>query len=330
MGRLCLACMLWVAVGTAAADVKGTVKKVDLATGVLVVKPHAAGPDLELSLAGRDVPVTDVVGRPARLGDVRVGSRVALTQTGEYVTAVQLDGPAVWGVLRKIDPATRTVEVEDPVRTHTVRLPEGAKVVVSRVEKAFADVKVGQPARVAFAPDGKTPALLAVGSGVSSRDPYRKYAKVEGVLLEADPAARTVTLLLKTSGEPLRTETFATAADVAVKLNLAERRVRDGDLAAVKAGPLTVRLVLDPETRVVDGFEVELPAYARRKLVAVDDGKVTIDDPKSPLSLALDPAVAVWTPDGPGTVKDLKSGKSVTVALSPDRTRVLVVQIHSR
>lgn len=330
MHRLPLVCLLGLAVGPAVADVKGTVKKVDLETGVLVVKPLAAGPDQELSLAGRDVAVTDVAGRPARLGDVRVGSRVALTLTGEYVTAVLLDGPAVWGVVRKVDPAMRTVEVEDPVRTTKVTLPEGAKVVVSRVEKPFAEVKVGQPARVAFGPDGKTPVLLAVGPGVSSRDPYRKFAKLDGVLLEADAAARTVTLLLKTAGEPLRTEKFVTAADVAVKLNLAEKRVRDGDLAGVKTGPVTVRLVLDPETRVVDGFDVELPAYARRKLVAVGDGTVTIDDAKGPRELALDPAVAVWTPDGTGTVKDLKPGKAVTVGLSPDRTRVVVVQLLSR
>ncbi len=338
MRRLLLAiCLCLVVVhAVAAQDIKGTIQKLDLETGVLVIRPFPADKEKELSLASREVPVSNGLGQPAKLLDLRVGLRGTFKIDGEYVTAISLDGPARWGYLRKVDPATRTIWLEDPIRTHTVVLGEKTRVLVNGAERPLGQAPIGQPAQAVFSPDGTTILQLTVGRGATVQDPYRKFLRVDTTLLEVDFTRRTLSLLQKPGGEPLRIERMQVAPDVAVRLEYQSRPLGEGTLAELTGGPVQVRLIIDADTRVVEALEVEAPTYSRHRLVSVDAEARTLtiaDSSQERRVLAFDPAMQVLFTSRkatPGGLADLKLGKAATMILSLDRKRVIAVVMSSR
>jgi hypothetical protein len=123
---LCLA-VQGLAVGQ---EIRGTVKQVDLEKGVLLVRRLNQDQEQELSLLNKEVPVSNALGKPAKLTDLRPGLRVAVKLTDTFIVAIKLEGPAQWGTIQKIDPDGRTVHFEEPAEAHTVTLPAEPRLLV--------------------------------------------------------------------------------------------------------------------------------------------------------------------------------------------------------
>lgn len=316
-----------------AQTIKGTIKKVDLEVGTLSIRPFFQEEDRDLSLASKDIPVRDTLGQPAQLKDLHVGSRVTLKYEGEFVTELTYQGPHLWGHLRKVDLDKRLVEIEDPIRTHRIVLPATTVVRQDKAEKSLKDLKLDQPAQVLFTPDGKTPVELLTGRSVTSRDPYLRTRLVQAVLLESNPETRTLTLLNRPAGEPMRVEKMTTTPEVAIRVEFSQRRVRDVSFTEIKTGPLTVNLIVDYETKLVDGIVIEAPTYSRRKLLELDLEKhtLTIEEGKEKRTLNLDPeAIVFLNSKGTAKLSDLKIGTNVICALSPDQSRVIALVWYPR
>jgi len=326
------ALLLGVIASVPAQDLKGIVKKFDLETGVLVVKPFGADRPEELSLASRDIVVSNAIGQPAKLSDLQVGSRVVLKLTNDFVTAVKIDGPALWGTLRKIDVPKRTLHLEDPVRTHVVTVPETAKVFNSGEPISLDDLRVGQAVQVSYTPDEKTVLQVTTGKGVGTRDPHRKFVRLRILLLEVDAPGKVLSVVAHPYTEPMSFAKLTISPDLAVRLQFHFRDVCDGTLAEVR-GPLNGTAIVDDEAKRVEAVELDLPIHSRRRLVEVDPaGKsVKLEEGKKTYNLELDPAVKVLQPGGDeGKLTDVQKGQLLSCGLSLDQKRVLVIQILSK
>lgn len=314
-------------------EIRGTVKQVDLEKGVVFLKRLNQDREQELSLLNREVPVSNALGQPAKLTDLRPGHRLAVKTIDDFIVAVKFEGPTQWGVIQKIAPDTRLVHFEDAIEPHSVTLPAELRLLVDGRPGKFTDLKVGQPIRVLFTPDQKTVLDVTAGKGVANSDPYRHLLRRRIVLLEVDHAKRFLQTIAQPASEPLYAQSFSVASSVTIRLIHHYRLVQHARFQDL-IGPLAAVLTLDlDDNNVVVAIDVDMHAYGRRKVVSVDPDRhtITVDmTTKVRRTLPLDPEVRVLLPAGEGKLADVKPGQVVDCALGFNREKVVVVYVWER
>jgi hypothetical protein len=192
---------------------------------------------------------------------------------------------------------------------------------------------VGQPIRVLFAPDQKGVLEVSAGKGIPNADPYRHLLRRRTVVVEVDQAKRMLRTVVFPTQEPLHAQSFTVADPVTVRL-IHHYRVVQYTRFQDLVGPLAAVLTLDlDDNSVVAAIDVDMHAYGRRKVLAVDADKGTITvemtrTEQKTLPLAGD--VKVLVPAGEGKLADVTPGRIVDCAFGLNRDKVAVVYVWEK
>src|SRR5581483_3702584 len=279
-------------------EIQGTLKQLDVQTGVITLKPDAVTENRSYSLSGKNLPVVDADGKPVKLEALKVGARLVLKIVDDQeVHAIRVDYPTLWGVIQKVDGQAATVVVKDEVREHAVRLGPKAKVFVDGKPATVGALKAAKPIRVIFATDGQTVLEVKAGTGVSGRDPGRRWIRHGGIIIDVDHARRTLKLVHQAAYHPMAIIEHPVAPDAPIRLFHKLRLVRDGTFDQLTK-PLKVEFVLDEETGVIESVEADVPIFLRRKVVKLDAtrGKLIYEESKMDKTFDLDKNVRVFLP----------------------------------
>src|ERR1700730_11927575 len=81
-------------------ELRGTIRKLDVKTGVLTFLPLVETKLREFSLAAKELPVTNPLGQPLKLTDLREEMRITVKlRNDEEVVAIRIEGPYYYGAI---------------------------------------------------------------------------------------------------------------------------------------------------------------------------------------------------------------------------------------
>jgi hypothetical protein len=313
-------------------EIQGTIRKLDLETGVVALKPLYSKDLRTYSLIAKDLPVTNAVGQPFPLKDVKVGFRVVFKVADDQdVVAIKVQWPALWGVLKEIDTTARTLHLQGELRDQVVKISPGAQFIVDTEPGNFADLKVGQPVKVVFAGDGETVLQVQAGKNVTSKDPYRRLTRHAALLLEVNHEQRLLKVVTLPSYSPMTLDEFRVKKDAPIKLLYHYRFVQDTSFDKLTK-LLKVVYTVDEDEKTIEAVEAELPFYLRRKVLALDlaKGLLTYEEDRAGKTIELEKNVKVFLAMGEGRLEQITPGQIVTIALTLDRSKAMVLYVWEK
>jgi hypothetical protein len=243
--------------------VRGIVKAVDAKKNTLTIgtPPQREQPGEEKTYAvsaEAEVAVDDGRGKrfsikEAALGDLAQGALVTawLSIDGKQVQAVLAEGPLLFGTIKTIDPAKKTLTLlvrpprgDDPGEEHNLTVSKDAMVLLddgrgrrlSLKQVKLADVPAGSAASVKLAMDHVlVMQLRAEGPSLT------------GLLKSVDPAKGVITIGIPKGRDDFDEKTLTVAKDARVAIDGSESKL--GDLKVQGNGPFVhLRLSLDQKT----------------------------------------------------------------------------------
>lgn len=337
MSRLLLVCLVIVVTCTRTSgqeskkEIRAVVEELDPEVGTLTVVLPEGGKNRAdrirtYNLIRRDLPVTDAAGNLHKLTDLKPEDRVLLRLSGEDVTSIGLAPPQIYGILTKIDPMTRVLEVRSKMGERTLTVPAAAKLIgPGGSEFRLDELKTGTTILVEFGPDLKTVLDIRTGKGVA---PAAKMTKGTGVLIDLDREQAKVRIFSTSSfGDHSLLRELGLTRDAGYTLLYQSKHFRDLGADELSKG-LKVHYWIDSATRKVAHLQVEAPILGRRNVKAVDAsrGEMTLEDGDGDRVLKITPHTKILTARGPAGLEAVHR-KAVTCALSPDRTTAEVVSV---
>lgn len=312
-------------------EFKGAIRQLDLKTGAVTLK-SLYGPEVKpFSLAAKEVPVTNPLGDKLALADLREDLRVTVKIRGEdEIVALKIDGPYLYGIIKKVDAATRSVALKDVFATKHITVPAAAKILDGGKDGTLEDFKIGGPIQVLYALDRKTILQVQTGKGVHSREPYLRLSRAVGYLVEVEHPKRSVQVLAQSYDHGV-IKTYDVSPDVYVRLMYSLKPIDEIGFDRLVKWTKAYYFV-DRDTGKIVNIDAELPLMHRRKVVKLDPlaRKLTVQEDTQTQVLALDAAVKVWTPRGDGKLVDVTVGRIVNCGLSLDRGRVVLLYLWDR
>lgn len=310
-------------------DLKGTVRFFDAKTGQINIKSQFSENILALSLVSREIPVTNALGEKLKLTDVREELRVTAKIRGEdEVAALKIDGPYLYGVIKRLDPDDRTVVVKDVYGEKTIRIPEAAKVIISGEPGSLRDCKVGGGIQFLMTLDKKTILQVHAGKGIQGRDPLLRVTRFQGMLVEIDHAKRQAQMVVQNADAGL-VKTYDVSPDAYLRLLYHLKPIEEVGLDQFSKW-VKVYYFVDRDTNRIVNMDAELPVMIRRKVMKLEGDALTVEDEHKEKKLTLAANIKVLTPKGEGKVADVAANRIVNCGLSLDRSRVLVVYLWDR
>jgi len=180
-------------------------------------------------------------------------------------------------------------------------------------------VRAGEPQR-----DGDRPKGERDGDRPRERDGERQ-SRVAGTIIDIDHAQGTINVLVGRETE-LAITTFKVAKDVPVKVMFNERSVQELSFKTL-ARPVAANLVLSDD-KMVSQINISAPSQ-RGRIKAVDAEKrtITLGGEEREQTLELVPDAKVLAGRQEMRLGQLEPGTMAIVGLTPDRRRVLGIQL---
>lgn len=310
-------------------DVRGLIRAIDTKAGTVTLQLPLSDKQQALSLASKEVPVTNPLGQKLTLGDLREELRIiAKVRNDAEIVAIQVDGPYHYGVVRKVEAADRKVTIRNTVSDRTFQVPTSATVVDLDTEAPFERLKPGEAARVLFSLDKKKILQVQTGKKISARDPYLRTTRYYGVLGDVDHAKRTVHVMLQ-SADPGTVKTHEVSAEVVCRLIYSQQPIEEIPFNQV-AKWVKVYYFVDRDTNRVIAIDAETPLMIRRKVVRIDAKAITVEDDGKEKTLELAPDARVKTPRGEAKLADIAVGRIVNCGLTLDRRQVAILYLWDK
>jgi hypothetical protein len=310
-------------------DLKGTIRLFDAKTGQINIKSQFSETVLALSLASKDIAVTNTLGEKLKLTDVREELRVTAKIRGEdEVAALRIDGPYLYGVIKRIDVDERVVLLKDVFGEKSIKVPEAAKVIISGEPGSLKDCKVGGGIQFLTTLDKKKILQVHAGKGIQGRDPLLRVTRFQGMLVEIDHARRQVQMVVQNTDAGL-IKTHDVSPDAYLRLLYHLKPIEEVGFDQF-AKWVKVYYFVDRDTNRIVNIDAELPVMIRRKVIKLEGQSLTVEDELKEKNLTLAANVKVLTPKGEGRLKDVAANRIVNCGLSLDRSRVLVVYLWDR
>jgi RNA polymerase sigma factor (sigma-70 family) len=336
---------------------RGIIRAVDLKAGTITIQSLRDGDrgETTFSLAGKDVEVLSPIERRAKLSDLAPGLRVALALNDQNdVTAVRIEPVTGFGFVIRADADKRTLtlrmprEGERPAEA-TLRVAPDAGVMIDGRRAALTDLRQGVRVQLVLDIDRQT--VLSVRAGEPQRDGDRprveadrprdgdkprdgdrprerdgdRQGRVFGTIIDIDQAKGTINVLVGREGN-LAISTFNVAKDAPVKVMFNERSVQEMSFKDL-AKPVTANLVLGDD-KTVSAINITAPSQRGRiKSVDADKRTITLGGEERELTLELVPDAKVLLGRQEMRLGQLEQGTMAIVGLTPDRRRVLGIQI---
>ena len=328
--------------------VNGIVLSVDAAKHTISVAVGRGNPDGVTYNLAKEVKVVLREGREAKAGklaDVQPKARVSLLldDAKKVVQSIEIlpaDAggrvPAgLSGTLAEVDAAKRTVTLQTGGRgeapTNTVyELAKDAKVLFrtgrTAKEGKLADLELKKPVTIHLDDAKKLVKTIEVTISTTAN----------GAVSQVDVAKNTITIEIGggRDGNPATTATYELAKDVKVSYRLPTARERGAEAStkalklAELAAKTSVTLQLDDARKIVQSIHVNLPSL-RGTLKAIDAAKLTlVVEPARGDNLSLEIAkdAKVFVDGKESKLDAVKSAVEVQLVLSPDRSRVVILQ----
>jgi len=310
-------------------EVRGVIRTLDLKAGSLTLAQLFSDQQPGFSLASKELPVSDPVGKPAKLSDLREGLRVAVkVRNDAEIVAIRVDGPNVNGIVKHVDMQTRAVTFKDFIADKTVTLPTGTPIVSQGEQVSLAECKVGGAIQILYSLDRKSILQVQVGKGTHSRDPYLRVTRLFGVLADLDHATMQATIFLQ-STDAGSIKTYSITPDAYLREIYHHKPVGEIPLAKL-AKWVKVNYIIDRDTGRIINIDADLPVLTRRKVTKINANAITIEDEKKDKVIPLAANVQVLTPNGDGKLADVTPDRIVNCALTLDRERVRVLYLWDR
>jgi Cu/Ag efflux protein CusF len=312
-------------------ELKGVIHAVDSKSGTITLDQMTTGKRHELSLAAKDLPVTDALGRPIKLGDLREELRVIAKLRGDVeAVSLKLDGPYLHGTIRTVDAKKRRITFKHAFGDNTIDVPKEAKVLLSGNASSLEQLQGGAAIQVLYAFDKKSVLQVQSGKGVQARDPYQKVLRYYGVLAEVDHGKRTVQIFLQ-STDPGTVKTYRVSSDVYLRTMYHFKEVKEITFPQL-AKWAKIDCFIDRDTDRVVHLSADLPMMIRRKVVKVDAEarKLTIEEDQKEETLDLADDLFVWTPKGDAKLANITANRIVNCAFTLDRSKVQLLYLWDR
>jgi RNA polymerase sigma factor (sigma-70 family) len=193
-------------------------------------------------LVGQGVDIR-IEGRPAKLTELPVGANITVVLSADQKSArrIEAEGPQVFGVVKGVDAAKNSIDVEDREGEKTFAVPADTNILIDGKPGKVTEVPVGANVNVVLSVDQK-----------SARNISATGAQIGGagaVVVSVDAAKNTITIDIKGEGE----KTFTVARDAAIAIDN-----KPAKLAAVPKEAL-VTLTLRVDQKTVGRIDVKGP-----------------------------------------------------------------------
>jgi hypothetical protein len=309
-----------------AREIKGVIRSLDLRTGAVSLQQLSSEPLAGFNLATKDVPVSDVLGKPAKLSDLKEGLRVAVKVRNEAdIVAIRVDGPNVHGIVKRVDVANRIVTFKDFVTDKTVTIPIAAPIIALGEAVTLDACKIGSAIQFVYSLDRKTIVRVHIGKGTQSRDPFMRTTRYYGVLAEVDHAKKQATMFLQSTDAGI-VKTYDVAPEAYLRVMFHQKAVGEVPFAQF-AKWVKVYFFVDRETGRIVNIDADLPVMIRRKVAKLDAQAITVEDEKKDKLIPLAPDVQVLTPRGEGRLADIAPNRIVSCGLTLDHAQVRVLYL---
>lgn len=312
-------------------ELRGTIRELDLKTGALILQPPGEDKPVALSLAAKELPITDSLGAKLSLADLRPEQRiVAKLRADDEVVAIRMDGPYQHGTVKKVDVAGRIIIYKDVFAEKTLVVPAEMKIVVLGKEQPLDQFKPGDPIQFLYSLDKKRIVQIQTGKGTHARDPYLRVARHYGILTDLDSMKRTTQIFVQSLDAGV-VKNYDISPDAYLRTMYHFKPVAEVGFEQF-AKWIKVHYFVDRDTGKIINIDADLPVMARRKVLKVDAkaGQITVEDAMKEKTLLLAAEVKVYTPRGDGKVADIAVNRIINCGLSLDRSRVEIVYMWDR
>lgn len=313
-------------------EIRGTIKKLDLENGTLAFKPLYSDKILALSLAGKEVPVTNIVGQRLPLTDLQEGQRAFITVVERTeIVAVQLEWPTYWGALQKVEFETGKLYLQNNLRDLVLPLSRDVPLVIDGKPGRWNELKDGQALKATVSVDGKKLLQVHAGKDIFPRDPHRQLRYLNGVILDVDPGPKKLQILIHNTSEPLSLEWVPVHPEAPIKINYHKRWIMNGSFEDFHK-LVSIHFVRDEETQTIELVEAEVPEKTFRKVLRFEAGKTVVyEEQREEKSLPLSADFKVFLAGkGEGKVSDIDLERRLNLGLSLDRSRVITIFVPER
>jgi hypothetical protein len=316
---------------TKLSELRGTIRELDLKTGVVTLQLLPTPTQRELSLAAKDLPVTNPLGQIGKLADLREELRItAKVRNDDEIIAIRVDGPYLYGVIRSIDQGKKSVVLKDEIADKTIVVPADAKLIVHGKDGTLNQCKVGDPIQVLYSLDHEKILQVQLGKGALSRDPFRHLVRNYGILTEVEPVKRRVEVFVQSTDVGLL-RNYPLSSQAYLRLMYHTKPVSDVGFDQF-ARLVKVSYIVDRDSGKIVNMDADLPTMVRRKVLKFDlpARTITVEDETKEKTLILDPQAKIWTPRGDGKWADVTPKRIVSCGLTLDRNRVLLVYLWDK
>jgi hypothetical protein len=301
-----------------AEEVTGLIRRINLETGTLTVKLDKLGKERDFGLL-KELTVSNAIGSPATSKDLVPGSHVLLQIENDFVKAIRLDGPAIYGTIKKL--VARKLFVTDRMKEYSLDLPETLKIFHDGNESTLDVLNEGQLIRVLLTPNREKPLAIMAGKGIPNHDPHRHIVRQRGLMLDFDPEKRTVDLVVMPAGAPDSRRTYGLARDVPVSYYLSTTWITTGSLDRIR-GIAMVYFWSDEDLGILETMEIVAPTWSRVKVKSFENNKLVIfRDAKTERSFEVGESVVFRKMER----SELKPGELITILLTADLTEVVAI-----
>jgi hypothetical protein len=332
-------------------EILALVKALDLKVGTVTVGfLRDGGGEETYSLASKDLKVSSTSGQVLKLSDLAAGARIWLTLKDRDVVGLRVENPMVPAFIASIDVKNRTVEVRAERRLSVLPVAADAKIIVNGKTVQFPEIPIDQRVFITMTFDKK--AIVAIqgnkiaagavgrpregqpnqgrpkdGERPAERPNVERANVIVGTIIEIDAAKNSVGVL---SGRPdeLKIQSYTLGKDVKAKLMFENRLLQELTVAQLTK-PTQVTMQLADDKTTVTGLSVLAPT-ARGVVKSIDElgKKITIlDSAREEKTFDLDADAFVQISNRQAKLDDIMPRMAVTLALTPDRQRVLGVAV---
>jgi len=310
-------------------EIKGAIRQLDLKTGALTLQLASSDKQMALSLAAKDLPVTNPLGEKLKLTDLRAELRVSAKIRGEdEVVALKIDGPYLYGIVKKVDVAARTVTFKKVFGDRTITVPAQAKFMLTGEEGKINDLKIGGAVQVLFSLDRKSILQVQAGKGINARDPYLRITRYYGILVDVDQPKRQVQVFVQ-STDAGAIKAYDVSPDAYLRLQYHLKPIGEVGFDQF-AKWVKIYYYVDRDTGRIVNMDADLPVMTRRKVLKVEPGTITVEDELKEKTLPLAADVKVLTPRGEGKLAEVAANRIVNCGLSLDRSRVQIIYLWDK
>ena len=309
-------------------ETPGTLQSLDLEVGTLSVSHEPKGQVKTYSLVKKDIPVTNSIGGPLKLTDLKRNQRLALTIANEEdVVAIRLESDLDWGVITSVDVAGKEVIANMGHTPRPFKITDRLRFSIDGKTGAAADLTNVKPwshgLKVLLTPDRTAVQEMWIDKGKYHSNPYCHRISVNGFLTSHDPVRKTLSLVTTDRYQTLQFE-----YDSWTQLRLMHSFQTLGNLPISQLkSPAKVSIGYESDTRRTAVVNLEAPTVSRRYVASIDlpARKLSLDaSDEIPAETFLIASDAKIVREGKELrpLADVKEKYVVTLGLSPDQKEV--------